>query len=728
MLAKAGYPIETDLIESGMKALDVSLEDMATANAPGSHGDFYTWPIVLAFELFDAFALDQRKATWGRNIGLIDPSQAYRVYRDPIDPSDHRGFYSTYGPEFANNWNLVNAAGEWGRSRHGLTNPWYTDYCLTMQLANFSAFGMYNEHGDPLPYDLFSRYFLTGMLQRGYQSFVHTTYRDILWRGAWTSLFMQSPLGELPTGYRSSHHIWNEAEQAVIFEIYATAYAEAGRMDEAGAFKRAARLSLSSIKDWIRPDGSGCIVKNRYPIKAKHGYETYSVHACYNMLACSMLAQAWQFAEDDIEEKPCPADVGGFVFAVPNFHKVFANAGGTYLEYDTSGDQKYNPTGLLRIHFKDGNPQLGPSDGCAPYYSGEGQSFAVGPAWKNVDGTWSKLAELTEQVPTLEVLDVACDQVRFKMTYTIVDKVIDGLVPVTEENTLALDETSTWYSTGSAAEGKWFQRTFNNSNIYEIQSNTGSNSGCDLKTTISGLEPGQNYAISAVCGFRDNEAWQVLSGLTPNKVDAVLSCGMSNMTGSVARQSFYHPLIHEGQKQIGTARATEDGTIDVYTFVPDDISGSRRCWLAGFGCEPVQASADTQPSEDRTVRICETYTLTPDEVLVESSVFIGCEPTPYGSAASKPRSTNMSNVGVAQLRMYYPMLIFDGENETDIQMDHNSVRLELRGKGIILETLSPSSAGLIRSGQKLNHRNGVVEPIYWDVDGAISRYRLSPNE
>ncbi len=27
---------------------------------------------------------------------------------------------------------------------------------------------------------------------------------DILWRGAWTSLFMRSPFGELPAGYRIS--------------------------------------------------------------------------------------------------------------------------------------------------------------------------------------------------------------------------------------------------------------------------------------------------------------------------------------------------------------------------------------------------------------------------------------------------------------------------------------------------------------------------------------------
>jgi rhamnogalacturonyl hydrolase YesR len=417
VLAKAGYPIGNELIESGMKALDVSLADMAAAKAPGGHGDFFTWPIVFAFELFDASASKERKETWSRNLEEIDPARAYGRYKKPLKANDHRGFYKTFGSHFANNWNLVNTAGEWGRVQHGVGDPWYVDYCLTMQLPNFSPHGMYNEDGNPLPYDLFSRYYLTGMLQRGYRSFVYTTYRDILWRGAWTSLFMQSPFGELPTGYRSSHHIWNEAEQAVIFEIYASACAKAGRMAEAGAFKRAAHLSLASIKNWIRPDGSGYIVKNRFPIEARHGYETYSVHTCYNMLAMSMLAQAWQCADDGIGEKPSPADVGGFVVPVLDpFHKVFANVGGNYVEYDTSGDHKYNPTGMLRVHLKDGHPQLGPSDGCAPYFSGKENNLAVGPSWRTKDGTWHSLAASRDK-PKVETLEESPDRVRFRVTY-----------------------------------------------------------------------------------------------------------------------------------------------------------------------------------------------------------------------------------------------------------------------------------------------------------------------
>ncbi len=422
VLAKAGYPIDEETIESGMKALDVSLTAMVQGRAAGGHGDFFTWPIVFADELFDGSASDQRKETWKKQLSQIDPSK-YRFYRKPVPPHDNNAFYATYGSEFANNWNLVNTAGEWARVQHGFGDPWYVDYCMTMQSKNFTEFGMYHEKGDPLAYDLFSRHYLAGMLQRGYSSFLHTTYRDILWRGAWTSLFMQSPFGELPAGYRSTHHIWNEAEQAVIFEIYASAYAKAGRMAEAGAFKRAAHLSLASIKNWIRPDGTGYIVKNRYPIEAKHGYEAYSVHSCYNMLAMSMLAQAWQFADGGIAEKPCPADVGGFVVPVLKpFHKIFANAGGNYIEYDTSGDHTYNPTGILRIHLKGGHPQLGPSDGCASKFTGNGANLAVGPAWR-INGKWQKLAESKEQ-PKVTVLEQLPQRVRFQVSYSAVTQTV----------------------------------------------------------------------------------------------------------------------------------------------------------------------------------------------------------------------------------------------------------------------------------------------------------------
>ncbi|MCP4785804.1 MAG: hypothetical protein GY903_06595 [Fuerstiella sp.] len=438
VLAKAGYPIKPELVESGMKALDVSLADMVAGKADSKHGDFFTWPIMFAYELFDGSASKERKERWSQLLEQIDPRRAYRNYKEPLGNYDHKGFYAAYKPGWVINWNMVNAAGEWLRAEHGFSDPWYADFTMTMQLPNFTAFGMYNEHGDPLPYDLFARHYLTSMLQRGYSSFLHTTYRDILWRGAWTSLFMQSPFGELPTGYRSSHHIWNEAEQAVVFEVYASAYAKAGRTAEAGAFKRAAHLALSSIQNWMRPDGSGYIVKNRYPIEAKHGHEGYSVHTCYNMLAMSMLAQAWAFAEDCVKEAPAPTDVGGFVVELPRFHKIIAAAAGNHVEYDTQGDHVYNPTGLIRIHLKNGHPQLGPSDGCAQEKRG-GRNLAVGPAWQDSRGNWHALADKSAG-PAIEILRQDAAEVAFRATYSLEHVTVEQTIVINKHGVTVTDE------------------------------------------------------------------------------------------------------------------------------------------------------------------------------------------------------------------------------------------------------------------------------------------------
>ncbi len=423
VLAASGHPQDADLIECGMKALDAATADMATATAAGNHGDFFTWPVMFAYQLFQRHASAERRAIWERNLRAVEPKKLYRA-------SQGKG----------NNWGVVNLAGEFLRQRVGFASLDYVESSLAVQVPNLTDLGMYNEAGNPTPYDHFSRYYLAGMLQQGYPGAYRTQLGDSLWRAAWVSLFMQSPDGEMPTGFRSSQHIWNEAEQCVTFEIYAKAYGKAGRAAEAGAFKRAAHLSLQSVLSWLRPDGSGYIVKNRYPIEAKHGYETYSAHTCYNLLACSMLAQAWQFADDAVVEQPAPADIGGFVVPIIEpFHKIFANAGGTYVEYDTCGDHKYNPTGLLRIHVKGGHPQLGPSDACATLFSGPGVNVATGPAWQEADGTWRSLAELSPPAPKVEILEQQPACVRFRVTY---DRITTQTILVEPTGVTITDELS----------------------------------------------------------------------------------------------------------------------------------------------------------------------------------------------------------------------------------------------------------------------------------------------
>ncbi len=423
VLAKANYKMSSELLQSGMKALDVALSDLAE-NTGRDHSDFFTWPVVMAVEAFSSLATEKQRITWKKKLAKLDRTK-YHYYREPIGVSDHRGFYETYNNHKAMNWNLVNSAGEWMRTRHTGEDQWYVDYSMTMNVKHFTEYGMFNEGGNPLAYDQFARHYLTSMLAQGYRSYLHSTYRNILWRGAWTSLFTQSPFGESPTGYRSTHHIWNEAQQAVMFEVYASAYAKEGKMAQAGAFKRAAKLSLLSIKQWLREDGSGFAVKNRYPIEDKHGYERYTKHSCYNMLATSMLAQAWLFADDTIEEAASPADVGGYVLPITtHFRKIFANAAGNFIQYDTNGDLQYNPTGLLRLHLKDGHPQLGPSDGVSSLFAGEGVNLAVGPSWRNAQGKWTSLADYKGAKPVVEVLEESLKRTRLKVIYPEVTQTI----------------------------------------------------------------------------------------------------------------------------------------------------------------------------------------------------------------------------------------------------------------------------------------------------------------
>jgi len=407
VLAYAGKISDKGLIESGMKALDVSLQDMYNNKVPGDHGDFYTYPVMFAYNLFKKDVAPERLEKWDYLLNNLQPQKLYRQYL-----SNH------------NNWNIVNFSGEYLRYKAGFTSLDYVEDCMELQLSHFTEKGMYNEKGNPLPYDLFSRHFLSGVLYAGYRGKKFEEYRELLYKGAWMSLFIQSPFGELPTGYRSSHHIWNEAEQCVIFEIYASALSHAGKTNEAAAFKRAAMLSLQALKNWIRTDGSGYVVKNRFPMEARHGYESYSAHTCYNLLACSMLAQAWQFSDNSIAELPAPADVGGFVIPViENFHKIFANVNGTYIEYDTNGDQKYNPTGIIRIHIKGSHPQLGPSDGCAELFSGKGNCFAVGPAWQDMQGAWKYLAKVKSDKPIIRILKESSEQVIFQVQFIAEDEV-----------------------------------------------------------------------------------------------------------------------------------------------------------------------------------------------------------------------------------------------------------------------------------------------------------------
>ena len=430
LLAASGYTRDRELIESGIRAMNQSVVEMHENRCAQNHGEFFIQPIMLALDLYEKFAPADQVAEWKRKISEIDP---YALYPDNLRRK-----------EKCYNHNVVALAGEYLRTKKGLEKD--KDFLETHMKHHeqyLTPLGMYKDNpGLPMVYDEFTRQYLSSILVEGYHGPAFPVYRDALWKGAWTSLFMQSPFGECPIGGRSAQHIWNEAECCVTYEIYAAQYAAKGKTAEAGAFKRAAHLSLNSIQRWLKPDGSGYVVKNRYPPEARHGYERYSAQSQYNLLACWLMAVAYLYADESIAEKPCPADIGGFVVPIiEDFHKVFANAGGTYVEYETRHDVRYNPTGLIRCHIKGSNPQIGPSDGIVHTFDSKtkedlgGENMSVGPAWKDSSGKERRLADYNLDTPAkVEILEETPEKVRFRVIH---EGDMDGVTKVTE--TISVD-------------------------------------------------------------------------------------------------------------------------------------------------------------------------------------------------------------------------------------------------------------------------------------------------
>ena len=366
------------------RAMAFACASLADGKAADGHADFYTVLLMHADRLLAPLVPESASTAWRRDLARIVPEKIYR--RQPADAT-------------TNNWNLVAAAGEWMRTRAGLGGSMrWVEASLDRQIELFTPWGMYRDPNDPMAYDHFARLWALDLLDEGYRGRHAAALEEVVERGAWVSLFMQSECGESPCGGRSAHHQWNEAQQAVTFESWASRFAARGDLPAAGACKWAASRSEMSMSRWHRPSDALWIVKNRMDPAARHGYESYSFHSQYNLLAAAMLAIAWSRADDGIALAPSPAAVGGFAFSLqPAFHKVFASVEGYSLEFDTGADLHYNPTGLLRVH-RSGLPPETLSDGVsvsASYQlpSRPTRSLALGPEWRDRTGTWHALAD-----------------------------------------------------------------------------------------------------------------------------------------------------------------------------------------------------------------------------------------------------------------------------------------------------------------------------------------------
>ncbi|WP_426959667.1 hypothetical protein [Muricoccus radiodurans] len=371
-----------ELLEPALRAFLHASDALSRRAAATGHEDFYPSPLAHAYRLLAPRVPAERLEPAVRALRGFDP---YKTYRKRVGGNGGSG----------SNWNCKALSGEYLLSTLGLREGF--GYAADSLLGQGKMFS--NEHGlygeGPTTYDAFPRAWLGDMLAWGYDGPARAELEEALDRGALGSLLLQSPTGELAPGGRSAHHTWPDAAQCVIFEIAAARALRAGDAALAGIHKRAARRALAAIRLWRRPEGDLQVVKNRAHPSLRHGFEHYSMHANYNLLAATALGYAYEHAgaTEAVAERPTPAEVGHSSLRVgPPIDKFVANAGGTQAVIATAPTPRQTPRGLIRVHFADQPSSLAVGDGSPPdpvheLPEGPRAASAIGLAWHAPQGT-----------------------------------------------------------------------------------------------------------------------------------------------------------------------------------------------------------------------------------------------------------------------------------------------------------------------------------------------------
>ena len=191
-------------------------------------------------------------------------------------------------------------------------------------------------------------------------------------------------------------------QQAVTFESWASRFAKRGDLRGGRRLQMAPqRVRRCRCGRWHRPSGELWIVKNRMDPAARHGYESYSFHSQYNLLAAAMLAMAWSARRRPHRHGAgARLTVGGFAFALqPRVPQGRSRTpGGFYLEYRHRRRPPLQP---------DRPPPRAPLPACRPRCcrtvsplaasyqlpSKPTRSMALGPEWRDRSGAWHALAD-----------------------------------------------------------------------------------------------------------------------------------------------------------------------------------------------------------------------------------------------------------------------------------------------------------------------------------------------
>ena len=288
---------------------------------------------------------------WKEKLASLDVSATYTHIVSEENPHPH-------------NWAYFAVVSEQARGHLcGIESAEFVEHQLPSQLARLDENGMYRDHSmtgpyQPMVYDLATRNLIGLSLFMGYDGKYASKIEKMMELSDDLTLKMQSVTGELAFGGRSNQCIHNEVMLANYYELRATLLSRKGEWEKAGAFKAAAKKAAETCMHWLQEKPMSH-VKNHFDPDLQWGCEGYSYFNKYMITVASNAYLAYFVADDGIAPTVAPADMGGFVAETSeDFHKVFMNAGGYFVEMDCNADISYDAGGLGRVHKKDCDPRV----------------------------------------------------------------------------------------------------------------------------------------------------------------------------------------------------------------------------------------------------------------------------------------------------------------------------------------------------------------------------------
>lgn len=262
------------------------------------------------------------------------------------------------------NWAYFAALSEQARGiLCGFDATEFVENQLPSQLLRLDENGMYRDHAltgpyQPVAYDIVTRTLIGLSLWLGYNGKYVSQIEKMMELSDALTLKMQSVTGELAFGGRSNQCTHNEMMLASYCELRASLIYQKGDVEKAGQFKAAAEKAQKAALWWLEQKPMSHI-KNRFDPDLRLGCEDYAYFNKYMITVASNAYLAYLAADDEIEPSVAVADLGGFVAQTgDDFHKVFVNAGGYSLEFDTNADLQYDAKGLGRVHKKNCDPRI----------------------------------------------------------------------------------------------------------------------------------------------------------------------------------------------------------------------------------------------------------------------------------------------------------------------------------------------------------------------------------